>query len=160
MPTPPHIPTAEQRRQVELGASFGLSQRQIAELVGVTQGTLRRRYRRELEAGAAKVHVEALSQLVRLSKAGSLGATEALLRRFDPSWEKEFRPLGPGVPASPTGDAALPMLNLHVMPDQAAALGASGDRFDQQAEPGAAVLPPRPGRAFEPDCGPNEPEDA
>lgn len=51
-----HKPTDETRKMVEAAAGVGLAHNTIATLIGITDKTLRRRYRKELNEGVAKAH--------------------------------------------------------------------------------------------------------
>lgn len=51
---------------------LGVAQGQIAEVIGVTEPTLRKRYRAELNNGSAKVESQLIGHLMRLA-AGSDG---------------------------------------------------------------------------------------
>lgn len=50
------MPTADLRKQVQAMAGFGLPQEKIARIVGVSQPTLRKHYRDELDLGADKAN--------------------------------------------------------------------------------------------------------
>lgn len=52
----PHAPTAEDRAKVKAAAGFGLTHERIAQLMGLSEKTLRRRYRAELDSGMATAH--------------------------------------------------------------------------------------------------------
>lgn len=49
-----HVPTEESRKQVEACSGWGLRHEHIATLLGITDKTLRRAYRKELDLGKAK----------------------------------------------------------------------------------------------------------
>lgn len=49
-----HVPSEENRKMVETAAGIGLRHEMIATLLGITDKTLRRRYRKELDIGKAK----------------------------------------------------------------------------------------------------------
>jgi hypothetical protein len=51
-----HVPTDETRRQVLAAVGFGLRHEKIATLLGITDKTLRRKYRHELDHGVAIAH--------------------------------------------------------------------------------------------------------
>ena len=51
-----HEPTDETRRQVKAAVGFGLRHEKISTLLGITEKTLRRRYRKELDEGVAVAH--------------------------------------------------------------------------------------------------------
>lgn len=70
---PRHIPTDIDRRVVLLLASQGTPQPQIACAVNVSEKTLRRHYRHELDVGAVRLESALILRLYSL--AGGKGAT-------------------------------------------------------------------------------------
>lgn len=65
-----HEPTDEQRRLVESTSGLGLPHEQIAILVGIDDKTLRKHYRRELDAGKAKANSQIAKTLYSKALAG------------------------------------------------------------------------------------------
>lgn len=63
-------PTAEQRQQVEMYSAVGLTQAQIAELVGCSVDTLDRHFRRELDLGLAKANAKVAGTLFNKAMQG------------------------------------------------------------------------------------------
>lgn len=53
---PPHEPTDETRRQVQMMTAFGNTQEEIAQIIGVTQPTLRVHYRTEIDTGLSRAN--------------------------------------------------------------------------------------------------------
>lgn len=53
---PPHVPTDQTRRQVEMMVSFANTQEQIAAILGITEPTLRKHYEAELAIGHVKAN--------------------------------------------------------------------------------------------------------
>ena len=70
-----HKPTKELRRSVEALAGYGVQQREIATIVGVTINTVRKHYKKELEVGLAKVHGKIGEAIVK----GALNGDKTLL---------------------------------------------------------------------------------
>ena len=56
MATPAHKPTAEDRQRVETMAGVGISEKDIALVLDVSEPTLRKHYRRELDVGHIKAN--------------------------------------------------------------------------------------------------------
>ena len=65
-----HVPTDETRRQVRAAAGFGLRHEKIAVLLGITDTTLRRRYRKELNEGPATAHFNISKQTYDMAMKG------------------------------------------------------------------------------------------
>lgn len=63
--TPDHVPTPESRRQVEMLIGYGLVHDAIAAVIGVSDETLRKHYRAELNHGKAKVVAQVANSLVK-----------------------------------------------------------------------------------------------
>lgn len=60
---PPHEPTDASRRQVEAMAGYGIPQEQIALSLDITENTLRKYYRRELDLGVVKANAKVAETL-------------------------------------------------------------------------------------------------
>ncbi|MGR9192006.1 hypothetical protein [Rhizobium leguminosarum] len=69
-----------QRRLVELLTAEGVSQLEIGRVIAIDGKTLRKRYRRELDVGAAKLEAALVGQLLRI--AGGKGAVAFKAIRF------------------------------------------------------------------------------
>jgi|688.fasta_scaffold167112_2 hypothetical protein len=61
----PHVPTDKDRNFVMLGRACGLTDKQTAELVGISESTLRRHYAEELEHGAVRINMMVASNIFR-----------------------------------------------------------------------------------------------
>ncbi|MGR8961003.1 hypothetical protein [Rhizobium leguminosarum] len=77
---PPHLPTDLQRRLVQELAAHGIPQLEIGRALAVDPKTLRKRYRRELDIGAAKLECALTFHLLRI--AGGRGAVALKAIRF------------------------------------------------------------------------------
>jgi hypothetical protein len=76
---PKHVPTPEQRKQVEAMASYGIPQEQIAGVIGVCHVTLRKHYRDELDNAEAKANAMVAQSLFRKATSdGSQAVTAAI----------------------------------------------------------------------------------
>lgn len=70
MARPTKEPTDEQRKQVQTLAGYGLSQEQIATMLGMTRQTLAKHCQSELEKGKAVAYATATGQLFNNIKKG------------------------------------------------------------------------------------------
>jgi hypothetical protein len=73
---PPHKPSAEDRKQVELLAGLGIPQDQISLLIqgGIDDKTLRKYYAAELVLGVAKANSQVSKSLFQKATAGDISA--------------------------------------------------------------------------------------
>jgi hypothetical protein len=62
---PPHAPTDQTRRSVEAMAGCGIPQMQIALSIGISDETLRKHYRRELDLGVIEANAKVAETLFR-----------------------------------------------------------------------------------------------
>ena len=60
-----HQPTDQQRRQVEAMAGYGVPIKQIAAIMDMSDNTLMKHYRKELDAGDAKATAKVAETLYR-----------------------------------------------------------------------------------------------
>jgi hypothetical protein len=65
MGRPAHMPDPMLRRQVEAMAGYGVTEAQIAGLIGIDTKTLRKHYRNELDHGHVKANVKVAENLFR-----------------------------------------------------------------------------------------------
>lgn len=79
MARPEHKPTAEQRKQVEAMAAYGIPQTNIALVVGISKPTLEKHYRRELDTGATKATAKVAESLYRKATGNGMGAVAAAI---------------------------------------------------------------------------------
>lgn len=91
---PPHIPSATDRRLVQILAAEGVPQASICPVLDISAKTLRRYYRRELDVGAAKLEAALVLHLYRLASGNGPVALKALvfLLRSRFGWSK-FAPV-------------------------------------------------------------------
>lgn len=71
---PPHAPTDQVRRQVEVMAGCGIPQMQISQVIGISDETLRKYYRRELDLGAIKANAAVAEALFQQAIGGNTAA--------------------------------------------------------------------------------------
>ncbi|MGR9175918.1 hypothetical protein ACU8OR_10235 [Rhizobium leguminosarum] len=76
---PPHLPTDLQRRLVQELAAHGIPQLEIGRALAVDPKTLRKRYRRELDIGAAKLEAVLIGHLLRLASGSDHVALRAII---------------------------------------------------------------------------------
>ena len=74
MPRAPHEPTPEQRQLVQLHATIGTTQEQIARIIGIDAKTLRLHYRDELDLAMAKANATIGGALFNKAKNGDTAA--------------------------------------------------------------------------------------
>lgn len=76
---PPHAPTAEQRKQVEALVGYGIPEAEICKMVGITENTLRKHYREEIDTGTAKANAKVAQSLYKKATGdGSQSVTAAI----------------------------------------------------------------------------------
>lgn len=75
---PAFKPTDDQRYSVPLMKIAGMTEEMISRCLGISEQTLRKYFRDELDLGEAKIHVEIADTIVRNAKAGNA----ALLQFF------------------------------------------------------------------------------
>jgi len=71
---PPHAPTDAQRQTVQLHTTVGTPQPVIARLLGITEKTLRKYYRDELDLAKAKANATIGGALFNKAKSGDTTA--------------------------------------------------------------------------------------
>lgn len=74
MASQPHKPTAETRSTVAALASFGVTSAEIAAQLGISQPTLRKYYRPELDTGAVAANAKVAGTLYKLATGGNVTA--------------------------------------------------------------------------------------
>lgn len=75
---PPHHPTDIDRRVVLLLASQGIPQGRICSVLGISEKTLRFRYRKELDRGAARLEATLALRLFELAAGNGPTALKAI----------------------------------------------------------------------------------
>ena len=71
---PPHEPTAETKQLVQLHATIGTPQKDIARVLGIDPKTLRKYYRDELDLASAKANATIGGALFNKAKGGDTAA--------------------------------------------------------------------------------------
>jgi hypothetical protein len=62
---PPHVPTDQTRRLVEMMSGWGIPQMHIARFIGISDETLRKYYRREMDLGLIEANAKVAEALFR-----------------------------------------------------------------------------------------------
>lgn len=75
----PHAPDDKTRKMVKAMMGFGIQQSEIAKIVGVTDKTLRKHYREEIETGIATANAKVAENLFRHATGDSRGAVSAAI---------------------------------------------------------------------------------
>nr|WP_315858385.1 MULTISPECIES: helix-turn-helix domain-containing protein [Rhizobium] len=75
---PPHHPADMQRRLVQILASQGIPQAEICRVLGVSEKTLRKHYRSELDIGAAELECALTYHLLRIAGGRDAVALKAI----------------------------------------------------------------------------------
>ena len=75
----PHEPTDKDRRQVTIMAGIGLSQEQISKIIGISDDTLRKHYRDELDTAEAKMTAQVAQNLFSIATSRETGAVTAAI---------------------------------------------------------------------------------
>lgn len=76
---PAHEPTAETRKQVEAMAGYGIRADDIARSVGISQETLRKHYRDELDLGTVKANTAVAQSLYKKALGDGTSAVTAAI---------------------------------------------------------------------------------
>ena len=75
----PHTPTEDQRKRVSEMVAFGISQMQIAGVMGMDEKTLRKYYREELNTGSALANEKVAKNLFAQAMKDDFRATPAAM---------------------------------------------------------------------------------
>lgn len=106
---PPFVPTKEQRITVEMMASFGIPQDDIAKVLGISKPTLREHFREELDVGKARTITKVAASLVRQALAGNVTAMIFYLK-CQAGWRESPQALEH---SGPNGTPLVPILNVY-----------------------------------------------
>jgi hypothetical protein len=79
MARPQHAPTPQTRQLVEALTGYGASQEQTAKFIGLSENTLRRRYRKELAVGTLKASSMVAANLFKIATSSGPGAVTAAI---------------------------------------------------------------------------------
>lgn len=70
MARPKHKPTSAKRRLVERAVAGGMTQEQVAHALDISEPTLRKHYRAELDQGMAKANAKVIDVAFRMATSG------------------------------------------------------------------------------------------
>jgi hypothetical protein len=102
MARPRFRPTEEQRRKVKLSAAYGMPHDQIACKIGIrSPKTLRRHFRRELEAGRAEGNSQVAQTLFKMAISGKYPQVTIYWMRVQAGWNDQPTTIQPIAPAPP-----------------------------------------------------------
>lgn len=89
---PPHKPTAETRKQVESMAGFGIPEKDIGRSIGISDVTLRKHYREELDMGTVKANSAVAQSLYKKATGdGASSVTAAIFwLKTRAGWKETF----------------------------------------------------------------------
>jgi hypothetical protein len=76
---PKHMPSAEQRKQVEAMAAYGIPELDIARVIGISHPTLRKWYLTELQTGHIKANSMVAQSLYQKAMGSGQGAVTACI---------------------------------------------------------------------------------
>ena len=92
---PPHAPTDAMRQTVQLHATVGTTQEDIARIIGIDAKTLRKHYRDELDLSRAKANATIGGALFNKAKGGDTAAM-IFWMKTQAGWKETHRLEGSG----------------------------------------------------------------
>ena len=75
----PHAPDEKSKKQVATMTGFGLTQAQIAAIVGISEDTLQKYYQEEIEKGVARANMQVANNLFSIATSKGSGAVAAAI---------------------------------------------------------------------------------
>lgn len=100
MARPKYEPTEEQRRQVRMLAAFGNTQEQIASVLEISDRTLRKHLRKELDRGVTEANSQIAQALFKKAKEGDTAA-QIFWLKTRAGWRERKGFDGPALAAAP-----------------------------------------------------------
>lgn len=85
---PPHAPTARTKKQVQVMAAMGLTQKQMARIMGLGVDSLIKFYKEEVEAGADVLNAEVAGTLYRMATSGKEPAATFFWLKTRAGWRE------------------------------------------------------------------------
>jgi hypothetical protein len=102
MARPRFKPTAEHRRMAKSLAALGIAHDQIARKIGLrSPKTLRRHFRRELDAGAAEANAQVAQTLFRMATSGKFILATIFWMKARAGWNDQPFTIQPTAAAPP-----------------------------------------------------------
>ncbi len=83
--------TAEQRRTVRAMAAFGIPQMEIANVVGISDRTLRKHFREELDKAATEANAKVAEVCFRMATSGTVPAATFFWLKTRAGWRETNR---------------------------------------------------------------------
>ena len=110
----PHEPNEKDRNQVTLMAGIGLTQDQIAKIIGVSDETLRKYYSSELETATSMMNAQVAQNLFRIATSKGAGAVASAIfwMKTRGGWREVERKEITGVDGSPITVASVDLRGL------------------------------------------------
>lgn len=99
MPRSRFVPTDEQRRQVKSFSAIGTKQSDTAQRLGITEKTLRKYFREELDSGELEANAKVAQTLFKMACSGENTAATIFWLKTRASWRE--RPHTVAIPPAP-----------------------------------------------------------
>ena len=85
------VPTAEQRKTVRAMAAFGIPQLEIGKVIGISDRTLRRAFRGELDKAAIEANAKVAEVCFRMATSGTVPAATFFWLKTRAGWREVTR---------------------------------------------------------------------
>ena len=85
------VPTPEQRKMVKTMAAFGIPQLDIASAVGISDRTLRKAFREELDRGVIDANLRVAETCFRMATSGTVPAATFFWLKARAGWREVVR---------------------------------------------------------------------
>ena len=89
--TAPFVATSEQRKTVRAMAAFGIPQIEIANVVGISDRTLRKVFREELDKAATEANAKVAEVCFRMATSGTVPAATFFWLKTRAGWREVSR---------------------------------------------------------------------
>jgi hypothetical protein len=103
---PPFKPTDEQRKHVEQLSAFGIPQEAMCDMLGITDKTLRKHFKRELRIGGPKANAKVAGSLFKKAMSGDT-ASAIFWLKTRAGWKEPV-----AAPTDSDGNVLIPVLNV------------------------------------------------
>ena len=85
------VPSPEQRKLVKTMSAFGIPQIDIAEVVGISDRTLRKAFREELDRGVIEANMKVAETCFRMATSGTVPAATFFWLKARAGWREVIR---------------------------------------------------------------------
>lgn len=111
---PAYVPEEKDRKQVLTMAGIGLTQDQIAKIMGISDETLRRNYKNELETGTSRMNAMVAQNLYSIATSKGQGSVAAAIfwMKTRARWQEVNRNEITGADGAPL-DARVNVININ-----------------------------------------------